>query len=70
MSTYTKISRRDYVREGFCPTLAVVAGVCSNLTQPSDISYFSLYKHFVRSLRVHFILFATEPILVHRFRGV
>ena len=22
MSTYTKMSRRDYVREGFCPTLA------------------------------------------------
>ena len=21
MSTYTKMSRRDYVREGFCPTL-------------------------------------------------
>ena len=22
MSTYTKMNRRDYVREGFCPTLA------------------------------------------------
>ena len=24
MSTYTKMSRRDYVREGFCPTLGLV----------------------------------------------
>ena len=23
MSTYTKMSRRDYVREGFCPTLLI-----------------------------------------------
>ena len=39
MSTYTKMSRRDFVREGFCPTLAKSFQVHIELPERSIVCY-------------------------------
>ena len=43
MSTYTKMSTRDYVREGFCPTLLCSLGKIFS-RQHFDLTFFSYFS--------------------------
>ena len=44
MSIYTKMCRRDYVQEGFCPTLDIVMSISDNIISTLKFLHNNFYK--------------------------
>ena len=60
MSTYTKMSRRDFVREGFCPTL-IYCGWLFEIMY-SNCIIMSLFKLSLLYQNLDSVLFNTQTV--------